>query len=99
MVIKSQPSGINSFDFIYLATAIYKKRQITLIGDDCGLTFRFMACWSELKDDPKFDVLLNPPQTPEATENNEKNDDYKPSRDEVESFKRPVEKSLQTWTT
>ena len=68
-VLQQQPSGTDSSDVIHLSTAIFNKLTITCVTDDCGQTFKLLSCWSELKDNPKFDLMLNPPIETVGTDN------------------------------
>lgn len=80
---RAQPSGTNSDDVVHLATALYNKLEISSVTDSSGPPFKFLSCWTILKEHPKFDVLSQPPEkrntdesaTQESARNDETNSD------------------------
>lgn len=58
-VSNCQPSGTNTADVIHLATSMFNKMEVASTKEDSGPPFKFLSCWSILKDHSKFDLLLN----------------------------------------
>lgn len=56
-VLNMRRNGLNDVDCISLATALYNKRMLSSLNEDCGPKFNFIGEWIELKDHPKFDHI------------------------------------------
>ena len=65
------------------------------MNESCGPPFKFLACRVELKEHPKFDLLLHPPASPTPTPSANENHDTDDTNDEddkeqKEEYKRPM---------
>lgn len=93
-VNNAKPSGCNEDDVVHLGTALFNKIEISSVTEDCGPPFKFMTCWSLLKDHPKFDVLLNPVQpTAVQKESDDVADEDDTNEEDVvekDEYKRPI---------
>ena len=74
-VTNAQPSGTNAEDVLHLATALFNKYEITSVEQSCGPPFKHLDCWHLLKEHPKFDLLLNPPDPEPPTPQTANDDD------------------------
>lgn len=94
-VTNAQPSGTNGDDVLHLATALYNKYDIRSVEESCGGPFKHLECWHLLKDHPKFDLMLNPPESERSTpqtvdEQDDNEEDGEIEGSEAESFRRPI---------
>lgn len=94
-VNNNQPSGTNYSDCIHLATAIYNKKDILSVSDECAPKFKYITCWEILKNHPKFD-LMNQPRKQSSSRRGETeaaNDGGESSLtgEEAEEFSHPID--------
>lgn len=59
-ISNAQPIGTAADDVLHLATAIFNKVEISSVTESFSPPL-LLSCWKLLKDNPKFDVLLNLP--------------------------------------
>lgn len=53
-VQKSNPTGVNYNDILKLASALWNRKVVTSVNDNCGPTFRCIEAWEVSKNSPKF---------------------------------------------